>query len=347
MQHRRILLSAGRSPATLELARTFHRTGHSVYVADTSRWIVTRLSNTVTKGFVVPSPRECADAYIEGLIAIIEEESIDFFLPAWEDILYVSSALDRFPDTCQVFSAPFDTIHSLHCKWDFSKLAERLQLGVPRTWKIDSTHALNHIPNDIPLIFKPSYSRATQRIYRHQPGDPLPPIELSDSNPWVAQECLSGRKFCSYSICVDGNVQAHCCYPVLFAIEDSSCVYFEAVEHPGIKDWVKRFVRALNFTGQIAFDFFEEDDGRLCAIECNPRVTSGIHLLSEVEHLDRAFFSHPHDTLEPRPGMARQLSTGMVLYGWRSKGPALGGRRFLSTLLQTQDAVYASHDRRR
>lgn len=42
-----------------------------------------------------------------------------------------------------------------------------------------------------------------------------------------------------------------------------------------IWEWVRKFCSATKATGQLCFDFMkDEDDGRVYAIECNPRCSS-------------------------------------------------------------------------
>ena len=45
--------------------------------------------------------------------------------------------------------------------------------------------------------------------------------------------------------------------------------------------WIERFISSADYSGFISFDLIESADGTVSAIECNPRVTSGIHFLDE------------------------------------------------------------------
>lgn len=63
------------------------------------------------------------------------------------------------------------------------------------------------------------------------------------------------------------------------------------MEHEEIYEWVRQFVQATGFSGQVGFDFIETEDGQLYAIECNPRATSGIHLFHPGDGLVRALIA--------------------------------------------------------
>jgi len=59
-----ILLTGGRAPAALELARVFHRAGHTVFMAESLRGHLSQPSNAIKANFVVPAPRQNGDAFI-------------------------------------------------------------------------------------------------------------------------------------------------------------------------------------------------------------------------------------------------------------------------------------------
>ena len=58
--------------------------------------------------------------------------------------------------------------------------------------------------------------------------------------------------------------------------------------------------RALlaQWTGQIAFDFIADDRERLWAIDCNPGITSGLHLLAHQPGLVAAFLGQATEDID-------------------------------------------------
>ncbi|MOA00421.1 hypothetical protein D3C78_1197800 [compost metagenome] len=125
---------------------------------------------------------------------------------------------------------------------------------------------------------------------------------VNPNMPWVAQRRVYGRHICTYSIAFEGELLAHAAYLSHHRVGQGATVYFESFEHRAALEWVRKLVKAIRYTGQIAFDFIEEEGGCLYAIECNPRATSGIHLFGSGGELVQAFL---------RPGMLR--STGDLL----------------------------------
>jgi predicted ATP-grasp superfamily ATP-dependent carboligase len=342
---KRILLTAGRSNITLDLARKLHHAGHQVYVTDTTKLHICYFSKAVCKTFLVPIPRFEPGEYVEKLIEIVTQEKIDLLIPIYEEIMYISKAIHLFPDTCKVFCSSFDVLNHLHNKWLFYKTLCSLQIETPRTYLIQSQEDLEKIDLSVPYALKASYSRASLSLIKLAPGRELPSVNVDKSNPWIAQEWIDGNRYCSYSICQDGQVLAHALYPVRFALDGNSCITFKSMNHPGIFEWITNLVKQLQFTGQIAFDFIENKDQQLYAIECNPRATSGIHLFSLFDRMEKAFFEHIPSTIFPEDNRNVQIATGMCLYGWkRSSYPNNTLLKFLKELFSTPDVVFDRGD---
>lgn len=338
----KVLLTGSRSLFTLDLARRLNEEGHRVFTAETSHFHVCRFSNATKRNYVIPSPRFESKEFIDALVNIAKKEKIDWIIPSFEEIFCLSKGLDQFPKTCTLFCAPYQKLNTLHNKWSFNQKIKALGFETPESHLISSLEELKKHSLAVPYILKPCYSRAAQRIHKIDLGDPLPNLSMDPSNPWVAQEWIKGKKFCSYSIVHKGVISAHCVYPIDFSIDDSSGLNFKAVDHPKIFDWVKSFVKKEMFTGQIAFDFIEKEDGRLYSIECNPRGTSGLHLFHKKDGLSSAFFNPSKKLVEPKLGASKQIAFGMLLYGWKKKNFIT----FLKHLFTNVDVIFSLKDLR-
>ncbi|HRD56323.1 MAG TPA: ATP-grasp domain-containing protein [Parachlamydiaceae bacterium] len=344
-QKKNFLLTAGRSPSTLDLARQLHLAGgHHVYIADTISWHVCRASNAVKENFIVPSPRFQTEEFIEALIQIIESKKIDCLIPTFEEILYISTHLDRFPKNCKIFSSSFNTLLRLHNKWFFYEEQIKHGIPTPETFLIKSKEDLKQLNPKTTYALKACYSRSAQSIYKIVPEEKLPKIEIEPHNPWIAQKWLEGKRFCTYSVCENGKVLAHSVYPVQIAIEGHYCLNFESVSHPKILEWIERFVAAENFTGQTGFDFFEMEDGTVYAIECNPRATHGLVLFKKEDRLDKAFTGEAKELVTPKIGNKKQIAAAMMIYGWKSARKEKKIKEFFNILFKTPDIVFNSQD---
>lgn len=260
-------------------------------------------------------------------------------IPTFEEIFCLAKGLDRFPKETTVLCTSYEKLDELHNKWRFNKKLESLEFDAPKSYLIHSQEELDKLPLTVPYILKPSYSRAALCIQKVTSKIP-PKVKINPRNPLVAQEWLHGKKYCSYSIAHQGKLAAHAVYPVEFSIEGNSCLNFEAIDHPKIQSWIETFVEKEEFTGQIAFDFIEDESGKLFAIECNPRGTSGINLFQEKDNFPEAFFNLQTSLITPEIGYSKKLGWGMLLYGWRTRQLF----KFMKKFIMVEDVIFSTKD---
>jgi len=335
---KKFLLTHGRTFIALELARLLHNAGHEVMIADSHSLHFTRFSNTVKKSFKVPAPRFDPQGFIDKLIKIVREERIDILIPTFEEVLTISNSLTAFPKRCQVFAEPLEKLMPLHSKWLFNQKIKDYGFPTPKSYMATSRDALENVPLKRPYILKPSFSRQAQNVYIIEENKPLPSLTFEKSNPWVAQELLTGEKYCTYSIAINGKLLAHSVYPANETAEGNYCVLFRPLYHQKIRDWVEKFVELENFTGQIAFDFI--DNGALHAIECNPRATNGLLLFTDQDHLERAFLNQTQTLITPACEKGKQIAGAMLLYGWRHTG----FKKYCKSLFSYSDVIFSKKD---
>lgn len=81
-----VLLTGGRAPVTLDLARMLHRAGHRVYVAESVVRHLCRLSSAVEQCFMVPSPRHDTENYLLEMESLVQAWQIDLLIPMCEEV---------------------------------------------------------------------------------------------------------------------------------------------------------------------------------------------------------------------------------------------------------------------
>ncbi len=334
-----ILLTGGRAPAALELARAFHKEGHAVFMAESLRGHLSQSSNAIKANFIVPAPRQEKDAFLVALKKIILENKIDLLIPTCEEVFYVAMGREQLP--CAVFVEPIKKLNTIHNKWKFVINAVDQELSVPETMLIntmdDMLHAYAHWRE---LVFKPAYSRFAARTLI------LPPLKQAAStltfnpnSPWVAQGYIKGQEICTYSIVHNGHVTAHAAYPSTFTAGQGAAIAFHHINHSAIFEWVKTFVKNNQFTGQIAFDFIETPDGEIYALECNPRATSGVHLLASHPQFIEALLNPQLNCITPDNNHSYMLTTAMLVYGLPAAFKKKQFTNWLKTFLTSSDAI--------
>jgi len=313
---KRILITGARAPSALYLARLFVEDGYEIFMADSLPSTLSSVSSKVNQFFLIASPVTDFNAFKKDLTDIIRDYHIDLLIPTCEEIFHLSKEYAHFSSLCSVFCEPLDTLNMLHNKWMFMDYLSTQKIRVPRTHLVTSRDEKNNFKNAFSsFVLKPVYSRFSSHVHIVHDGK-IPTITPSVSQPWVMQEYIEGTQHCAYAICQKGKVHAFSLYKTVFSAGIGATIHFQHHENTSIEQWVRTFVQKLGFTGQIAFDVIVTDKGEMFPIECNPRLTSGIHLFTKHDRVSRAFLDTP-SLIYPDTMHKSMLSSAMLLYGIR------------------------------
>lgn len=269
-----ILITGARAPIALELARSFYNHGHKVIMADSQHLTIARWSNSVAKYFVISSPRHNTNLFIKDIQRIIQNEHVTHFIPTCEEAIYVSAHKDNFK--CKVWTCDKDLILSLHNKFSFSNYNNN-PFPVPKTSLVSD---FRDWENSLQYVFKPCYSRFASSVIIHKKIDSQY-FKEEDKEKWIAQNKIDGLEICTYSIWDHGQLKAYAAYHPLFKAGKGAGVYFEPIKNDLIYGYVKEIGKHIQYTGQLCFDVIIDKFQIPYFIECNPRGTSGAHLIGD------------------------------------------------------------------
>lgn len=347
MNIKRVLITGGRAPVALELARLLAAEGITVHAADSFPAAFTKASNTVAKWHDLPSPRFAYAAFVDALESILINEGIELLIPTCEETFYVSKAKARLSKHAAVFVDDIDKLHTLHNKERFIQRLASNQIDVPKTWYVTSMAEWKKVtaqfPDSFRYVAKPVYSRFASRVWIGTKDLPQPNIQVSQEQPWIIQEYLEGPHLCSFSIAVNGKLMLHSTYPTEFTAGKGATVAFRHIAVPEIEQFVRRIVVLENYTGMISFDYIQTKTGIL-PIECNPRATSGLHLFQGVP-IGKALQGHAEACLYPLPGTQRMLGLAMLLYGFPGHLSGTAWKNWLASIRSAEDVIYTRTDK--
>ncbi len=312
----RVLLTGARAPATLELARLGARAGFEVHVADTGAWHICRGSRLIAASHTLPAPRDGHTAYATALNRLTRRHRFDVIVPTCEEVFHLAAIRDQLdiPVACE----PRARLAPLHDKWRFVESCTAAGLHPPRSHLFDRTNDLRSLQAG-PYILKPRFSRFATRVRTWQSNEALPPIPDSEASQWMAQEFLAGAALCTWSSARHGRLLAHTTYAVdETAGPRGAAIAFRSVRHMAVRQWVEKFVAFHGLSGQFAFDFIDGAKG-VRAIECNPRLTSGIHCFRAVPAVAATVFAPEGVSLdaplEPAEGLRFRSRLALLTYG--------------------------------
>jgi glutathione synthase/RimK-type ligase-like ATP-grasp enzyme len=280
----RILLTSSRAPVTLELIRALAGAGHEVFATDTFSPTLGSHSSRLRRHFLTPPPRHAPDEFGEALLRIVTAESIDWLIPTCEEVFYVGRYHERLSAVTNVLCPPLRELDHWHNKFTFQQHAAARGLLTPRTEFVRSPEELEAALLQFPrYLLKPAYSRFAARIITNcgpRTGRmPLSACRPSPSVPWLVQEFIDGESECSYSVVHQGRITVHCSYRTPHRVNAGAGVSFLAVSGEPLLAAARRLLDGTGFTGQFSLDALCMPDGRRCLLECNPRATSGVHLV--------------------------------------------------------------------
>ena len=348
-----VLISGGKMTKALALARAFHRSGHRVVLVEASKYRLTghRFSTAVAAFHTVPAPTD--PGYAQAVANIVRAEKVDVYVPVCAPAASYPDALaaQLIAPYCETVHGTPEQVRALDDKFAFSDMAAQAGLTVPQCHRVTSAQQLRDFdfgsrPGMSFVLKNLEYDPVNRLDLTRLPTATTPELEnfladktISAENPWILQEFISGREYCTHGTVRSGRVQVYCCCP-----SSAFQINYESVDKPAIFDWVTTFVAHHGLTGQASFDFIESDrDGSIYAIECNPRTHSAITMfydqsqaLADAYLLDDQPMVTPTPTSEPTYWIYHEV--------WRLIRGQGSRRERLQTIRTGKDAIFDGAD---
>ena len=290
---KRILVSGGGMTKSLLVARSLASAGHYVVLTEEYSYTPHRFSRSVSR-FCLCADTKIHAPYMKTIIDIVQREKIDVFVPVSHSWCECADSLIKkalLPLNCETIQGDLEELQMLSDKFAFAAQARAFGLTAPKTFKItDPKQVLEFDFSKEPrrFILKSLVDNNITRWdlvklpcpNRQQMIDYLNALTISEEYPWVMQEFIPGKEYCTHGTMRNGELRLYAC------CESSSWLlrYKHLENKPLILEWVRDFSSKANLSGQASFDFIESnEDGRPYAIECNPRTHTAI----------AAFYNHP------------------------------------------------------
>lgn len=333
-----VLLTLGRLPKCLDVARAFAGAGWRVLVAEPYRRHLTGASRAVAASFVTPAPAEDHDAYLAAVREIAAREGALLVVPVSEETMHVAHLAGKLPAGCELFTMTPELVLRLHSKLAFPAFARSLGLAAPETEAV-GTEAAARLLAAGRTVLKPVHSCSGQGVRFLPQGASAP----EEGRAAVIQAFVEGRVVSSCTIARDGVVRATVIYEGAIMSGTVAVGFRRLTAEHAAEAWIARFVAATGYSGFVSFDFVVDAAGQPWAIECNPRATSGVHFLTPESVFDAivgdgAVGARFRERLELQQFYAALTET---------QGSVLRPRRFVANLRQlvrTADVTWRRDD---
>jgi hypothetical protein len=310
-----MLITSSRMPFALDAIRKLGERGHEVFASDSYEASPGSHSRYLSGHFVTASPSAEPERFAADVERIARENAIELVLPMFEEVFYLAARHERLSAVTRLYAPPFRTLAQVHDKGTFQQLCDRLEIRTPRTVLAHGADQLRQAIERFPRYFaRAAFSRGgvglltnTGPLAGHLSPDDCHP---SEANPWLVQEFVDGPMHCTYSCLHDGEVASQMSYRAPRQWEHSTGIQFLSVDPADTLPTVERLGSELAWNGQMSLDFIETDEG-LVMIECNPRPTDGV-LLMTAEELERGLLAPEEETLLVPAGREEQLDFAVL-----------------------------------
>lgn len=305
----------------LALARLFYEAGHDVIGADFEPYGVRacgRYSKSVERFYRLPKPTADLGAipYINTLLRVVRREKVDL----WVSCSGVASAAEdgqakeviERRSSCRAIQFDVSTTSMLHEKDTFIQETERLGLHVPETHHVtsrDAVHKVLHGTKEKRYIMKSvgmddavrGDMTLLPRRTLSQTYDHVSQIPISGQKPWVLQQFIKGKEYCTHSLVIEGQVKAFVACPSQELLMHYEALPADSVLSRAMLAFTREFVErsGKNMTGHLSFDFLVDENATekgaelvLNPIECNPRAHTAVALFQgQGQEMSNAYLS--------------------------------------------------------
>ncbi|EXJ93450.1 hypothetical protein A1O1_01842 [Capronia coronata CBS 617.96] len=311
-QRRTVLVTGVGMTKGLAIARLFYQAGHDVIGADfepDGALVCGRVSKSLRRFYRLGSPdaKNGSALYIQSLLDIIAQEKVDLWIScsgvasAVEDGMAKEVVEARTP--CKAIQFDVKSTQTLHEKHSFIEYTKSMGLTVPDTHEVTSRAAVEDILRDAPggrkyilktigvddsvrgdmtLLSKDSASETSKYIAR---------LRISFESPWILQQFIKGREYCTHSLVIGGRVKAFVACPSAELLMHYEALPSDSPLSKAMLQFTTEFAAkgGPGFTGHLSFDFMVVDDGdldldggsiALYPIECNPRAHTAVALFN-------------------------------------------------------------------
>ncbi|WP_162500817.1 ATP-grasp domain-containing protein [Modicisalibacter coralii] len=346
---RRVLITGARAAAALDLARDFAAAGWEAHLADCVPARMASWSRAPARVHRYPAPRYQSAAFRERIVELVETLGIDLVVPTCEEVFHLAAPAVQGLLEARLFASPLSTLRRLHDKLAFARHCAAFGLPVPVSRPIDSARELaGFAATSRDWVFKPRFGRFGDST-RVAPGpEELIAITPGPDAPWMAQQRIIGEETCFYAVAHRGELVAFAAYGSEWRLQGGASYAFDPLtsqRERRLRDIAARLARSAEIHGQFACDVMFDTAGSPFLLECNPRATSGVHLLVGAGHLAPAMADGVPAPGAP-PSAACYLGPAMLLLGLPRALRDAKARQWWRCLASGHDAISRPGDRR-
>ncbi len=344
---RRVLITGARAAAALDIARDFVAAGWKVHLADSVRSRLARWSSLPAMHHFYPPPRHQAQAFGERITDLVRDHVIDLIVPTCEEVFYLAAPGLHAKLGERLFAPDIGCLRMLHDKLSFACAVQNWGLEAPQSMAIETAQDLEKLKlTSREWVFKPRFSRFGEATLVAPDRRGLEASGCAAGDQWMAQRYIRGDEACFHAVAHRGRLTAFAGYASTWRLRGGACYAFEPVEPERaetLRFMAQTIVQSGDLHGQFGFDVIFDEHGKAHLLECNPRATSGVHLIAESGRLAGAIAEG--NPIAKQSSVPSYLAPAMWFFGL-PKALSMGRlREWKSCLTRGSDAISLPDDR--
>lgn len=344
---RSVLITGARAAAALDIARDFACAGWTVYLADSTRSRMARWSSLGARHRLYPAPRQRGRDFRKWVCELVQQEGIDLIVPSCEEVFHLATPAMHQSLGSKLFSPLSATLMTLHDKLEFARAADGWGLPVPETHSLESIGSLDRFTaSSADWVFKPRFSRFGGATIIGAGPDDLKRLRQVMDGTWLAQRRIRGDEASLYALAHKGALLGISTYASGWRLGGGASYAFEplsAQRHEQLGVIAAKLARQASLHGQFGCDVIFDKADNPQIIECNPRATSGVHMMTGKGELAMAMADGT--TLPVSETRPAYLGPAMLVFGLPLALTTGRLREWRSCLRDGRDAISRPGDR--
>lgn len=255
------------------ILRSLSLHGLKVWAADTSKKNVCSLSKFCAGSFVYPDPFTEENAFVECLLAKVEELKPQVLLPTHDESVVIMRHRERFPKELIIPYEREQLLLDLANKAKATEMARKAGVPVPQVYAtVDEVKAY-------PIVFKTVIGNSAKGVYFPKSKEELSLLMAEHENDeMLLEEWVGGTDYSVDCVRWDGFYKSSVYHALVTKTDGGgTTTQREIVDVPELEYYAKLLLDAVDFHGVCGLDFrYDPSTGRAAFIEVNARFTGGL-----------------------------------------------------------------------
>lgn len=286
-----VLVTSASGAKGLVITRSLGKRNIDVINTDSERFSAAFFSRYSKGHFITPSPVDFPEEFLSEILQYIKKNKIDVLMPVNStETLLISKYKDMFLPYTKIPFEDYSKMIKLHDKGEFAKIAEELNIPIPKTYIINDFNSIERYARlfTYPVVIKLKNSTSSVGIsYAFSQEDfiskykaTINKFKLEPLFYPLIQEYIPGTGYGVSLLMNHGDLRAIFSHKRLreYPISGGPSTLRESVRHPEMESIAIKLMKHFNWHGLAMVEFkLDERNNKPYVLEVNPRFWGSIN----------------------------------------------------------------------